>query len=86
MIADMNSPKLWRGQTLQDRSSDRREQILVVGEQLLGSGGVAAVTMRAVTRQANLSPRYFYETFDSREDLVIAVYDRGQPGIERHLV
>lgn len=85
MIADMNSPKLWRGQTLQDRSSDRREQILAVGEHLLGTGGVAAVTMRAVTRQANLSPRYFYETFDSREDLVIAVYDRVEMGLFEQL-
>lgn len=72
----MNAPKLWRGQTLQDRSIDRREQMLEVGEALLGEGGSAAVTMRAVIREANLSPRYFYETFTSREDLLIAVYDR----------
>lgn len=72
----MSSPKLWRGQTLRDRSLDRREQMLDVGEELLGTGGAAAVTTRAVMRQANLSPRYFYETFDTREDLLIAVYDR----------
>lgn len=72
----MSSPKLWRGQTLKDRSLDRREQMLDVGEELLGTGGVSAVTTRAVMRQTNLSPRYFYETFDSREDLIIAVYDR----------
>ncbi|UGT61735.1 TetR/AcrR family transcriptional regulator [Nocardia asteroides] len=72
----MSSPKLWRGQTLRDRSLDRREQMLDVGEELLGTGGAAAVTTRAVMRQTNLSPRYFYETFDTREDLVIAVYDR----------
>lgn len=72
----MSAPKLWRGQTLQDRSSERREQILDVGEQLLGAGGAAAVTMRAVTREANLSPRYFYESFATRDALIIAVYDR----------
>ncbi|MEV0354751.1 helix-turn-helix domain-containing protein [Nocardia sp. NPDC050697] len=72
----MSSPKLWRGQTLRDRSLDRREQMLDVGEELLGTGGAAAVTTRAVMRQTNLSPRYFYETFDTREDLVLAVYDR----------
>ncbi|MFI9408575.1 TetR/AcrR family transcriptional regulator [Nocardia gamkensis] len=77
----MSSPKLWRGQTLQDRSIDRREQMLTVGEELLGNGGVAAVTMRAVVREANLSPRYFYETFDSREDLILAVYDRVEAGL-----
>ncbi|MGW4366474.1 TetR/AcrR family transcriptional regulator [Nocardia takedensis] len=72
----MSTPKLWRGQTLKDRSLDRREQLLDVGEELLGTGGAAAVTTRAVIRQANLSPRYFYETFDTREDLIVAVYDR----------
>ncbi len=72
----MSSPKLWRGQTLEDRSTDRREQMLAVAETLLGTGGTAAVTMRAVVREAGLSPRYFYESFSSTEELVTAVYDR----------
>lgn len=72
----MNAPKLWRGRTLLDRSADRREQLIEVGFDLLGTAGSGAVTMRAVTRQANLSPRYFYESFDSREALITAVYDR----------
>ncbi|MGV9665364.1 TetR/AcrR family transcriptional regulator [Nocardia niigatensis] len=72
----MNAPRLWRGQTLRDRSVDRREQLLEVAFELLGTAGAAAVTMRAVTRLANLSPRYFYESFDSREQLVTTVYDR----------
>ncbi|WP_439031116.1 TetR/AcrR family transcriptional regulator [Gordonia terrae] len=72
----MTSGRLWRGQTLADRSDERREQMLSVAEGLLGTGGAAAVTMRAVVREANLSPRYFYESFDSREQLVTAVYDR----------
>lgn len=72
----MDSPKLWRGRTLDDRSADRRTQILDAGADLLGTGGTAAVTMREVVRRANLSPRYFYESFDNREALVVAVYDR----------
>ena len=72
----ISSGKLWRGQTLEDRSTDRREQMLAVAETLLGTGGTAAVTMRAVVREANLSPRYFYESFSSTEELVTAVYDR----------
>jgi AcrR family transcriptional regulator len=72
----MTSGRLWRGQTLADRSDERREQMLAVAEGLLGTGGAAAVTMRAVVREANLSPRYFYESFESREQLITAVYDR----------
>ena len=72
----MGSPKLWRGQTLDDRSSTRREEILAAAYSLLGDAGAQAVTMRAVIRETNLSPRYFYESFASRDELVTAVYDR----------
>ncbi|GGL05053.1 TetR/AcrR family transcriptional regulator [Nocardia jinanensis] len=72
----MNAPKLWRGQTLDARSAERREQLVDVGFELLGTGGSTAVTMRAVTRLAKLSPRYFYESFADRRELVVAVYDR----------
>lgn len=72
----VNAPKLWRGRTLDDRSAERREQLVDVGVDLLGTGGSSAVTMRAVTRSANLSPRYFYESFDDRSALIVAVYDR----------
>ncbi|MQY17074.1 TetR/AcrR family transcriptional regulator [Nocardia macrotermitis] len=81
----MSAPKLWRGQTLQDRSVDRREQMLAVAFDLLGTAGPAAVTMRAVTREANLSPRYFYESFPNREDLLVAVYDRVEDGLRERM-
>jgi len=61
---------------MDDRSADRREQLLAVATEILGTAGASAVTMRAVARQANLSPRYFYESFDSRETLLRAVYDQ----------
>lgn len=32
--------------------------------------------MRAVCRAARLNPRYFYESFADRDELVVAVYDR----------
>ncbi|WP_216911980.1 TetR/AcrR family transcriptional regulator [Nocardia noduli] len=77
----MNAPKLWRGRTLHDRSADRRSQLLDVALDLLGTEGANAVTMRAVTRSANLSPRYFYESFDNIEALLTAVYDHVETGL-----
>ncbi|MFW0793023.1 TetR/AcrR family transcriptional regulator [Gordonia sp. CPCC 205515] len=74
----MTTPKLWRGQTLSDRATARREEFVAVAEDMLGEQGAAAVTMRAVVRTANLSPRYFYESFASREELLRAVYDRAE--------
>jgi len=72
----VTAANVWRGQTQRDRSAERRAQLLEVGERLLGSGGSAALTMRAACREAQLSPRYFYESFDTREDLLVAVYNR----------
>lgn len=72
----MSTSRVWGGRSTQDRSSDRREALLAAAEALLGVGGAIAVTMRAVVRDARLSPRYFYESFESRDELVVAVYDR----------
>ena len=80
-----SAPKLWRGQTLQDRSDERRAQLLDCAFDLLGTAGAGAVTMRAVTRQANLSPRYFYESFETREVLVTAVYDRVEEALRERI-
>lgn len=67
----------WAGSTLDERSAGRRRQLIEVGLDLLGAEGAAAVTVRAVTRAAQLSPRYFYESFSSREDLLEAAFDHG---------
>ena len=60
---------------MRDRSAERRMQLLDAGEQLLGAHGSAAVGMRAVCREANLSLRYFYESFESVDQLVGVMYD-----------
>lgn len=66
----------WAGTTLADRRAGRRERLLDVGLELLGTQGSAAVTVRSVCRQAHLTDRYFYENFADREALVLAVFDR----------
>lgn len=81
----MATPRTWGGRTLDDRTSDRREAFLRAGTEILGDDGTSAVTMRAVVRRANLSPRYFYESFDSREQLLKAVYDRAESDMLQHL-
>lgn len=67
--------RTWGGTTLSDRRAARREQLLNAGLELLGTGGSAAVTVRAACRQAKLTERYFYESFPDREALVLAVYE-----------
>ncbi|MEB3020432.1 TetR/AcrR family transcriptional regulator [[Mycobacterium] crassicus] len=73
---DATAPRVWRGQTHDDRTQVRRAQLMQAGFELLGTEGAAGVTMRAVCRHAGLSPRYFYESFSDTDELTLAVYDR----------
>jgi AcrR family transcriptional regulator len=70
------SSRVWGGTTLDARRDARRERLLDVGFELLGAQGSAAVTVRAVCRAAQLTDRYFYESFPDRDALLVAVYDR----------
>ncbi|HET7689856.1 MAG TPA: TetR family transcriptional regulator [Nocardioidaceae bacterium] len=65
----------WHGSTADERQTQRRRQLLDAGFQLLGTEGAAAVSVRAVTRVSGLSPRYFYESFSDRDELLIAVWE-----------
>lgn len=67
-------PEPWRGTTADERASLRRRQLLDAGLGLLAEGA-AAVSVRAVTRAAGLSPRFFYESFEDRDALLLAVWD-----------
>lgn len=72
---DERPGRLWQGQTPDAREADRRQRLVEAGLELVGTQGVAALTMRAACRQASVGPRYFYELFATREELLEAVYD-----------
>ncbi|MDT5058272.1 MAG: hypothetical protein QOF66_6638 [Mycobacterium sp.] len=65
----------WSGVPLQDRQVLRRDELIAAGVELLGSEGGPALTVRAVCRAAELTERYFYESFADRDEFVRAVYD-----------
>lgn len=65
----------WAGVPLAERRTARRARLVAAAFDLLGTGGWEAVTVRAVSRAARLNPRYFYESFADRDELVVAVYD-----------
>jgi AcrR family transcriptional regulator len=64
------------GKTASERRAHRREQLLDAGLQLFGTQGYAATTIEALCGRAGLNPRYFYEQFRGREQLLGAVYER----------
>ena len=65
----------WSGVPLGDRQALRRDELIAAGVRLLGAESGPAVTVRAVCRQAELTERYFYESFADRDEFVRAVYD-----------
>jgi AcrR family transcriptional regulator len=69
-------PSRWAGLSPEDRRSGRRELLLDVAFELLGTQGWSATTVRGVCLAARLNPRYFYESFEDLDALILAVYDR----------
>lgn len=66
----------WAGVPAADRRATRRDLLLDAALELLGTEGWSATTVRGVCQQAGLNPRYFYESFDDLDALVVALYDR----------
>src|SRR5262245_42098257 len=60
--------------TLTERREARRATLLEAALDLIGESGAGGVTMRAVCRRANLTDRYFYESFASRDELLDVLY------------
>ena len=70
------APNRWRGIPQDERQAARRRVVIETGFELLGSLGVAGITVRGVCETARLNPRYFYESFDDLDALLVAVFNR----------
>src|SRR5688572_25842106 len=66
--------RLYRGASLENRQSERRHKLVAAGMKVMGTVGFHDATVRAICTQAGLTERYFYESFDSLEELLCAVY------------
>jgi AcrR family transcriptional regulator len=71
----VSSPTRWAGVSLADRRAERQALLVNAAFVLFGEGGEAAVSVRSVCRACGLNTRYFYESFDTVDDLLGAVYD-----------
>jgi len=68
--------KRWAGTTADERQADRRRRLLDAALDIVGTDGLSGVTVREVCRRAELNPRYFYENFDTPDDVLGALHDR----------
>ncbi|MFI0355132.1 TetR/AcrR family transcriptional regulator [Actinomadura sp. 9N407] len=65
-----------RGRGPQERVAERRARLIVAGLDMWGECGWSGVSVRGVCARARLTDRYFYESFDGREALLLAVFDQ----------
>jgi AcrR family transcriptional regulator len=66
----------YRGVSAQNRIATRRSQLLDAGLELFGTRGISAVGVGDVCIEAGLTKRYFYESFQSIDELAEAVLER----------
>jgi AcrR family transcriptional regulator len=72
-MADLVRP--YRGVSADERRAQRRERLIDAALDLIGSGGIAEITMKGICARAGLTERYFYESFRNVDELLIAVID-----------
>lgn len=72
--SDDNKGRVYGGENQEERRARRRQQFLDAGLQVFGTLGYRAATVRTLCKQAELTDRYFYESFDTTEDLLMGVY------------
>lgn len=57
------------------RREERRRRLMAAGLEVIGTRGWSAATVRAVCGEANLSSRFFYESFASVDELAVQLLD-----------
>lgn len=71
----MTSTRSYGGQTADERAAGRRVRLVDATIRLLAEQGEARTTMTAVCAGAGLTERYFYESFSSRDEALVAALD-----------
>jgi AcrR family transcriptional regulator len=56
------------------REEDRRKKLIEAGLEAFGTKGYAKTNIKTICKLAGLTERYFYESFENKEDLLSAVY------------
>lgn len=64
----------FKGLSLEERKTIRREKLIAAGIQAYGTHGFFAVTVKDICKEAKLTERYFYESFKRSEELFKVVY------------
>jgi AcrR family transcriptional regulator len=75
-MSGVGSPtRPYRGISATERTARRRAELMAAAFDLLGTVGWEQATMTAICARAKLTERYFYESFASRDELLVAVFE-----------
>lgn len=75
-VSTTAAPRAYGGESHEQRVQKRRDQFIAAGKHLFGSMGYRRTTVRGLCKEAGLTDRYFYESFSTIEDLLVAVYEK----------
>ena len=71
----MTVSRAYRGVPADERRAQRRRALIETALDCLRVDGIAGVSVRSVCARARLTPRYFYESFDDLDQLLLAAVD-----------
>jgi len=67
--------RAYRGISPEERRAQRRSQLIAAAADVYGERGYRQATVKAVCSAAGLTERYFYESFENSEALLIACFN-----------
>lgn len=71
----MATRRAYGGIPAAERTAQRRAALVEAGLDIIGSRGHARLTVAALCARAGLNERYFYESFASLDEVLVAVFD-----------
>ena len=76
--------RAYRGVSAEQRRAQRRSALVETALDCLHDDGIAAVSVRSICARACLTPRYFYESFDDLDQLLVATVNTVVDDIADH--
>jgi AcrR family transcriptional regulator len=68
--------RAYGGVSAAERVAERRIRLVAAGRELLAEVGWTGTSLRAVCARSGLADRYFYESFENRDALLVAVCEQ----------
>ncbi|MEN3277761.1 MAG: hypothetical protein V7631_3551 [Massilia sp.] len=75
MTPDLPAPRAYRGVSTDERRAQRREKLIAAAIAVYGERGYRNATVKAVCEAAGLTERYFYESFENSEQLLVTSFN-----------